>query len=1007
MGGQVVGSAPAAATPLSDAFTASRDWDGDGHPDIITVDPSGVLRLYRTTPAGIVSWRVLGGDWSEADQVSLVGDFDGDGNNDLLARMRGSNELWLFPGDGSGGFLLPSRIGVGWGSFRQIFSPGDWNGDGHVDLIAQGTTDNALRLYPGNGTGGFGAPTSLAGTWTAYSSMVPTGDFDSDGKVDFISRTTAGALLLVRGNGTGGVASTATVGGGFSAYNATFGIGDYNGDGNTDLIGRLTTTGELKLFPGNGIGSWLSPYPTIGVGWGALRFNDAVISTPAPAVARVPSVLTSPSLSATTELAAANDAALQYHAPGAPVVIADSVNADLGAVLANAQSATLVVRAPSDGEVPTLTDLAASGADAVSLVGAAASFPSAYRNALTGLGYTVDVDLTNLTRFDTSVTIAQDYYVNSPQVVVVSDTAAAERAQMATTFALLNNAPLIAYEFASADSVLEAVGNFFATQVFVSFGATESVVASVATPPAGERELTMNPDQAVPDPWLSMAADQIRAGAHSRLVTMAPADQRIATAQAALLATQRGQIFQPVTATGSDSPGTRFASMQRGDGTALYLVGAITEANRRLTVTNLDDVASRVAAPSLRVTSITQSGTNFTLALQRPTGTTKVEAYDALGTLAGSTTTTTLSITGPLSNFLLVASNSGGAQLATAEFRTNIDATIGATEGVPVFGVTSTGTTSITAISSRATPKMVYRTWLDPLTGEEGEPEALALSCSSTLSFAIPDTSLQWRYDMQEFTDGGQITCGVPAAPTPASFIGGVAFPAPLPAMARSAAEPDLGAGWTYFESQLLEGITSDTARTTAAVWPDLYIRHQAVLEPEYVYSPLPIPGLIWRFGGDHRSPYSPGTSRTQATARIRFDVGTVQLSRVIGESHRWTCAPLIAHYPCWDAATDTAPISDITMPASGVGTNTAFVRMVTHSANPLFPGSPAIDADVRAYVRPGNSYFLIRHDRMPTHVLMWGFAESDYHFSYVARAVGLRCLTGLGACTANVRVQF
>ena len=47
------------------------------------------------------------------------------------------------------------------------------------------------------------------------------------------------------------------------------------------------------------------------------------------------------------------------------------------------------------------------------------------------------------------------------------------------------------------------------------------------------------------------------------------------------------------------------------------------------------------------------------------------------------------------------------------------------------------------------------------------------------------------------------------------------------------------------------------------------------------------------------------------------------------------------------------------------------------------------------------------RHLVYESLLVMWGFAESDYHFSYVARAVGLHCLTGVGSCSANVRVQF
>lgn len=1021
--------APAVATPLADSFTQGQDWDGDGHPDFIVTDTNGLLRLYRTTPTGIVAWRVIGGDWLNADLASIIGDLDEDGHADIVARIRGSNELWLFPGDGRGGTLAPRRIGTGWGIFSQIISPGDWNGDGHVDLIAQRSSDNSICFYAGNGSGGYAPYVNLPGAWAAYVSLVAMGDFDGDSKPDFIARTPAGTNLLVEGDGAGGVAGTATVGSGFTSYTALIGIGDYTGDGNTDVIGR-TSAGELKLFAGNGTGGWISPYPVIGTGWGTLRFSDTVVTTPAPPLARVPSMLTAEPAGSATEIDASNASTVRYHLPGAPIVVADTANAALGAALANGQDATLVVRSTADAELTTLAALVTSGSSSVSLVGGSASFPTSYRSALATAGLNVNLDVTGGSLLSRSITIAEAAYPSSDRVVVVSDTAGTNRIDAAATYAITNRLPLVIYETGSDENDLAAVGAAYPTQPFVSFGPPESVAVSIAQPVGSERDFTENPDQAVPEPWVSAAVAQVQLGANARFMITAPATQRVATMQAALISAQHGMIFQPGSTSGTtDSPATRLASMWGIESFNYHIVGSISETERRLLLRNRNDVAAQVAAPAFRVTAVAASGTDFTLTLARPSGAVRVKAYDAVGTLVANSTATSITVTGPLGNLLLVAESSSGAQVGTAEFKTNIAETIDNTTGVPVLGTEASNVNSLTYVSGRSTPRLITRVSLDPMTGEEGSPEVVGFTCSATTSFAVPDPSLQWRYEIAEYTLGSQATCST-AGSEAALFIGGVTFPAEPPgasstvASSSTPAPPALAASWSYFDQQLLQnsnaapGVQDFWTPAAAATWPDLYIRYQALIEQKYVYVPIPFPPFTaWRFAGDNRSPYTTGTSRVQATVRISFANHTAAIDRHIGESHRWTCYTTAWSEACWDSVTDTAPSSTFGFASTPVvGSQSATFSIVlggVSGQNPLYPSAPPIDARIGTHVRPGNSYFLVSHDRMPTHVLMWGFAESEYHFSYVSRAVGPWCLFDssssqyIPGCHASSRVQF
>jgi hypothetical protein len=110
---------------------------------------------------------VVGGGYYGTPMVS--GDFNGDGNVDLI--FEGSTQLLLYPGNGDGTFQAPKYITVDFPSGQQmehLWLTADFTGDSKLDLIATGGNSNAssrtpgsIYLIPGNGAGGFGAATSI------------------------------------------------------------------------------------------------------------------------------------------------------------------------------------------------------------------------------------------------------------------------------------------------------------------------------------------------------------------------------------------------------------------------------------------------------------------------------------------------------------------------------------------------------------------------------------------------------------------------------------------------------------------------------------------------------------------------------------------------------------------------------------------------------------------------------------------------------------------------------
>ncbi|WP_194292209.1 FG-GAP-like repeat-containing protein, partial [Streptomyces jumonjinensis] len=139
------------------AILRHGDWDGDRHEDVLATETAtGDLFLYRGTGKGTFKTgrtRIDNG-WNTYTPIA-AGDFDGDSHNDLLGKHNTTGHLFLYRGTGTGGLAAGStRIGTGWMGYDQITGVGDFDGDGDNDLVAREKSTGHLFLYRGTGTGG-------------------------------------------------------------------------------------------------------------------------------------------------------------------------------------------------------------------------------------------------------------------------------------------------------------------------------------------------------------------------------------------------------------------------------------------------------------------------------------------------------------------------------------------------------------------------------------------------------------------------------------------------------------------------------------------------------------------------------------------------------------------------------------------------------------------------------------------------------------------------------------
>lgn len=110
----------------------------------------------------------------------VVGDFNGDGKQDLAVANAGFGNVSIRLGDGQGAFSGTANIPVG--TVPRSIAVGDFNGDGKQDLAVANSESGTVSIRLGDGQGGFSGTTNIPAFIVPYS--VAVGDFNGDGKQD-------------------------------------------------------------------------------------------------------------------------------------------------------------------------------------------------------------------------------------------------------------------------------------------------------------------------------------------------------------------------------------------------------------------------------------------------------------------------------------------------------------------------------------------------------------------------------------------------------------------------------------------------------------------------------------------------------------------------------------------------------------------------------------------------------------------------------------------------------
>ena len=300
LGGTIFGSAAGnlLTVALGDGkgnFTASRnyvgtgmsyslaiaDFNGDGHPDVVSASPDTDTATVWLND-GSAGFGFPQGEWvgvrnliNNPQSLPSFVDVNGDGKPDMVVLNAGYGDVQIATmlNDGTGRFADPitSESGVVFGTMGD-YRIANFRGSGHPDFVAIGESlvfsggAQYVVFAPGNGDGTFGTPTSF--TTPGADGTMAVGDFDGDGKLDFVAvggnPSGSGFLMSVfLGNGDGTFRPGITIPITDSAQTVgSVSVADFNGDGKLDVLvydtgnGYWTTSSYVWEFLGKGDGTF-------------------------------------------------------------------------------------------------------------------------------------------------------------------------------------------------------------------------------------------------------------------------------------------------------------------------------------------------------------------------------------------------------------------------------------------------------------------------------------------------------------------------------------------------------------------------------------------------------------------------------------------------------------------------------------------------------------------------------------------------------------------------------
>ena len=219
------------------------DFNGDGKTDIVTFTRGDAADVYvaLSNGNGFVGNSVKWHDhFAVGTEIPAVGDFNGDGLDDIVTFTRGdAGDVYVALSNGSSfvgdGVKWHDRFAIG----TEWPAIGDFDGDGRDDIVTFLRGDAAdVYVALSNGGAFLGDGSKWHEHFCAGSEMPAIGDFDGDGRDDIVTftRGTSADVFVSLSNGTRFVQDGWKWHDNFALGSEIPGVGDFDGDGRADIV---------------------------------------------------------------------------------------------------------------------------------------------------------------------------------------------------------------------------------------------------------------------------------------------------------------------------------------------------------------------------------------------------------------------------------------------------------------------------------------------------------------------------------------------------------------------------------------------------------------------------------------------------------------------------------------------------------------------------------------------------------------------------------------------------
>ncbi|MDQ4123030.1 MAG: FG-GAP-like repeat-containing protein, partial [Acidobacteriota bacterium] len=259
--------APAVNFPIGAAPTSAAvgDFNGDGKQDIVASNQSSnnvSVLLRNATNDGFdpaVNFAVSTTPYSVA-----VGDFNGDGKQDIVAANGFANNVSVLLRNAANDGFDPA-VNSSAGHRPIVVTVGDFNGDGKLDIATSNLLSHNVSILLRNAANnGFDpAVNSPVGT-NPYS--VAVGDFNNDGKLDIATANggSANVSILLRNAANNGFDPAVNSPVGTNPQSVA--VGDFNNDGKPDVATANYGSDNVSVLLRNAANNGFDPAVNFAVG---------------------------------------------------------------------------------------------------------------------------------------------------------------------------------------------------------------------------------------------------------------------------------------------------------------------------------------------------------------------------------------------------------------------------------------------------------------------------------------------------------------------------------------------------------------------------------------------------------------------------------------------------------------------------------------------------------------------------------------------------------------------